>query len=116
MERVKSGIKPLFIIERSDAATDDLTEDWTVTSTNGITLDGSILDYANHTDTLTISSDPTITLTNGAVFSPGNSIGKLNIDGNFTLGETAEVMRRNSSWRSAARPSKKTTSLMYRAI
>ncbi len=33
MERVKSGTKPLFIIERSDAATDDLTEDWTVTST-----------------------------------------------------------------------------------
>ncbi len=58
MERVKSGTKPLFIIERSDAATDDLTEDWTVTSTNGITLDGSILDYANHTDTLDANAIP----------------------------------------------------------
>ncbi|MCR5164494.1 MAG: autotransporter-associated beta strand repeat-containing protein, partial [Thermoguttaceae bacterium] len=57
-----------------DAATDDLTEDWTVTSENGITLDGSVLDYAKHTGELTISSDPTITLTNGAVFEQSGKI------------------------------------------
>ena len=57
-----------------DAATADLSAAWTVTSSNGVTLDGSVLNYANHTGTLTISSDPNFTLTNGAVFEQSGNI------------------------------------------
>ncbi len=57
-----------------NAATADLSADWTVTSSNGVTLDGSVLSSANHTGALTISSDPTFTLTNGAVFEQSGNI------------------------------------------
>ena len=58
-----------------DAATADLGADWTITSSNGITLDGSVLNYANHTGKLAkFDSDPTITLTNGAVFEQSGDL------------------------------------------
>ena len=57
-----------------NAATADLGAAWTVTSSNGVTLDGSVLNYAKHTGTLTISSDPNFTLTNGAVFEQSGNI------------------------------------------
>ena len=57
-----------------NAATADLGADWTVTNSNGVTLDGSVLNYAKHTGALTISSDPTFTLTNGAVFEESGVI------------------------------------------
>lgn len=57
-----------------DAATEDLSAAWTVSKTTGITLDGNIKSFANHTGTLTINSDPTITLSNGAVFEQSGVI------------------------------------------
>ncbi|MBR5711332.1 MAG: autotransporter-associated beta strand repeat-containing protein [Thermoguttaceae bacterium] len=57
-----------------NAASADLSSDWTVTNSNGVTLDGSVLNYAKHTGALTISSDPTFTLTNGAVFEQSGVI------------------------------------------
>ena len=57
-----------------NAATDDLSATWTVDSTNGITLDGSVMSTANHTGTLTIGSTLTVTLSNGATFEQSGLI------------------------------------------
>jgi autotransporter-associated beta strand protein len=67
----------------------DLSTAWTVSNSNGVTLDGNDLSYANHTGALTISSDPIITLTNGAVFEQSGSVtpnGKaIKVSGNGTF-------------------------------
>ena len=57
-----------------NAATADLSSTWTVTNSNGITLNGNDKSFANHTGTLTINSDPVITLSNGAVFEQSGTI------------------------------------------